>query len=132
MAKNMNNNRPACCCAGFTLVEILAALLLIGLILPVAMQGVSLASMLASDSSRKYEALDLAETKLAEILLQQDWQSGSGSGKFEDGYDRYRWEMDVSGWTMTGLKQVHLKVYWQQRNRQRNIILSTLVYADNE
>ena len=116
-------------CLGFTLIEILAALLLIGLILPTAMKGVSLATMLASDSSHKYEALDLAETKLAEILLQQEWKSSSGTGTFEDKYDSYQWTMSVSDWTMAGIKQIDLFVYWQQRNRQRNVTLSTLVYA---
>ena len=119
-------------CLGFTLIEILAALLLIGLILPVAMKGVSLATTLASDSSRKYETLDLAETKLAEILLQQEWKSSSGDGTFEDVYDSYHWTMSVSDWTMSGIKQIDLIVYWQQRNRQRNVTLSTLVYAKEE
>lgn len=126
----MANNKLNQKFCGFTLMEILAALLLIGLILPVAMKGVSLASMLASDSARKYEALDLAETRLAEILLQKDWQSSSESGTFEDEYDQYHWMMEVSDWTVAGLKQIDLVVYWQQRNRQRNVTLSTLIYAN--
>jgi prepilin-type N-terminal cleavage/methylation domain-containing protein len=126
MARNKLNYKVH----GFTLMEILAALLLIGLILPVAMKGVSLASMLASDSVRKYEALDLAQTRLAEILLQKDWQSSSGSGTFEDEYDQYHWMMEVSDGSVAGLKQIDLVVYWQQRNRQKNIMLSTFIYAN--
>lgn len=112
-------------------MEILAALLLVGLILPAAMKGVSMASVLASYNVCKYEALELAETKLAEVLLEQDWESGSGSGDFEDN-DRYQWTMEVADGTVTGIKQVDLMVYWQQRNRQREITLSTLVYASEE
>ena len=125
-------NKSSTSCGGFTLIEILAALLLIGLILPAAMKGVSMASILISDSARKYEALDLAETKLAEIMLQEDWQHSSASGTFEDEYDQYQWTMDVSDWTVTGIKQVDLTVFWQQRNRQRDLTLSTLVYANQE
>lgn len=111
-------------------MEILAALLLVGLILPVAMKGVSITSILASDSSRNYEALDLAEMKLTEILLQEDWKSSSGSGAFEDEYEQYKWTMEVSDGSVSGLKQVDLTVYWQQRNRQRDVTLSTLVYEN--
>ena len=111
-------------------MEILAALLLIGLILPAAMKGVSLVSMLASDSTHKYEALDLAETKLAEILLQEDWKSSNATGSFEEPYNQYDWMMSASDWTTEGIKQVDLIIYWEQRNRQRNIVLSTLVYAN--
>ena len=128
----MLNNKLKINRLGFTLVEILAALLLIGLVLPAAMKGVSLATMLASDSSHKYEALNLAETKLAEILLQQEWKNSNGAGRFEDESETYQWTMYVSDWTMAGIKQVDLMVYWQQRNRQRNVTLSTLVYANEQ
>jgi len=126
----MSNKHSAIGLKGFTLVEILAALLLIGLILPVAMKGISMASVLASNNARKYEALELAEVKLSEILLQEDWKSGSGSGNFDDENDSYQWMMDVSDWTTTGLKQVDLTVFWQQRGRSNQVALSTLAYEN--
>ena len=114
---------------GFTLMEILVALLLIGLVLPAVMKGISMASILASDSDHKYEALDLAETKLAEVLLEESWQtSSSQSGHFDDEYEDYEWVMDASNWEEANVKQVDVFVYWQQRNRQQEIHLSTLVY----
>ncbi len=114
---------------GFTLIEILAALLLIGLVLPAVMKGISLASLLVADSDRRYEALDLAESKLADVLLEETWQtSASQTGQFEDEFKDYEWVLDVSNWTETDVKQVDVFVYWQQRNRQRHIQLSTLVY----
>ena len=98
----MLNNKLKINRLGFTLVEILAALLLIGLVLP------------------------------AEILLQQEWKNSNGAGRFEDEFETYQWTMYVSDWTMAGIKQVDLMVYWQQRNRQRNVTLSTLVYANEQ
>jgi general secretion pathway protein I len=129
MVKNSINKRNATGPEGFTLMEILAALLLIGLALPAIMKGVSLAGILASDSARQYEALNLAEEKLAETLLQADWQDGSTSGDFEsDEYKGYEWTMNVSDWTQAGLKQVDVAVFWETRGRTREIRLSTLVY----
>lgn len=122
----MTTKKPV---SGFTLMEILAALLLIGLVLPVVMKGVSIAHILASDSTRRYEAINLAELKLDEILLEEEWDNSSASGSFDDEYNQYQWIMETSGRTVAGLKQIDLSVFWEQRGRQRQITLSTLVYA---
>jgi type II secretion system protein I len=128
MAKNAIRKRKTVP-EGFTMIEVLAALLLIGLVLPAVMKGISMVSILASDSDHRYEALDLAETKLAEVLLEKTWQTSSSmSGRFDDEYEEYEWVLDVSNWTQADIKQVDIFVYWQQRNRQREIQLSTLVY----
>lgn len=129
MVKNVTRKKRKIAAKGFTLMEILAALLLIGLVLPAVMKGISIVSILASDSDHKYEALDLAETKLAEVLLEESWQTGSSqSGQFDDEYEDYEWVVDASDWEQADVKQVDVFVYWQQRNRQREIQLSTLVY----
>ena len=129
MANNVSQKRKMTNAKGFTLIEILAALLLIGLVLPAVMKGISLASLLVADSDHRYEALSLAETKLAEVLLEETWQtSASQTGQFENELEDYEWVLDVSNWTEADVKQVNVFVYWQQRNRQRHIQLSTLVY----
>ena len=114
--------------SGFTILEILAALLLIGLVLPAVMQGVSLITILASDSHMKYHAMDLAESKLAEILLTEEWSSPAASGDFDEPDDEFSWVMESSNWSVSDVKQVQVSVLWTQRNRQRQIGLSTLVY----
>lgn len=132
MDKNATRKKKKTAAKGFTLIEILAALLLIGLVLPAVMKGISLVSILASDSDHKYEALDLAQTKMAEVLLEESWQNSSSlTARFENEYEDYEWGLDVSDWTEAGVKQVDVFVYWQQRNRQRQIQLSTLVYHAN-
>lgn len=129
MVKNATRKKKKIVAKGFTLLEILAALLLIGLILPTVMKGISMVSILASDSDHQYEALDLAETKLAEVLLEQSWQGSSSiSGRFENEYEDYEWIVDASDWIEASVKQVDVFVCWQQRNRQRELRLSTLVY----
>ncbi len=129
MAKTVTKKKKRIEAKGFTLIEILAALLLIGLVLPAVMKGISIVSILASDSEHRYEAVDLAENKLAEVLLEGSWQDNSSqSDQFENEYEDYQWVLDVSDWTGASVKQVDIFVYWQQRNRQREIRLSTLVY----
>ena len=128
MAKNATRKKKTDA-KGFTLMEVLAALLLTALVLPAVLKGVSFASMLVSDSDHKYQALELAETKLAEVLLEESWKTGgSASGYFDDEYEDYEWAVDTSGWTEAGVKQVDVVVTWQQRNRPRELRVSTLVY----
>ena len=140
----------------FTLVEILATLVLVAIILPVAMSGISLALSVASEGRRQTEAASLAQTKMAEILAGQLWQSSSLSGDFARDRPEYRWTSQVSDWQgatqsltqslsqgttqssaqtsgqgtgqSSTLKQLDVQVLWFSRNREHNVTLSTLVY----
>jgi general secretion pathway protein I len=113
---------------GFTFMEILATMVLIGLILPVAMKGISIATALASDSIRRQEALGLAENRLAEVLLEEEWTGGAESGSYGDDWPGYTWTLEVTDWTEPGLKQLDLTVSWEHRGHPRQICLTTLVY----
>ena len=87
------------------------------------------AEMAENFKADKKNLIKDTETKLAEILLQEDWKNGSSSGEYEDQYEKYEWKSEVSDWTTSGLKEIELTVYWQQRGRINQIILSTLIYA---
>src|SRR4051794_38319604 len=54
--------------AGFTLIEVLATLVLLGIILPAAMRGVSIGLAMASHARHVTEAAQLAEAKLNELV----------------------------------------------------------------
>src|SRR5882762_4963509 len=51
-------------CAGFTLAEVLAALLFMAIVIPVAVQGLHIASRAGSVSERKAVGARIAERKL--------------------------------------------------------------------
>jgi type II secretory pathway pseudopilin PulG len=122
-------------------VEILATLVLVAIILPVAMSGISLALRVADESRRQTEASSLAETKMAEIMAGQQWQSATLSGDFAPDWPEFRWTSQVADWQgatqsttqgstqSTALKQLDVQVFWTNRNRERNVTLSTLVYT---
>jgi len=118
--------------AGFTLMEVLAAMTLLALVLPVVMKGISLATILASDSAKKTVAAELAENRLLEALLLEEWKSSSGKGDFGTEYPGYNWTMTTSQRTEAGLKQIDLAVTWKQRGYEREILLTTLVYEVQE
>lgn len=118
---------------GFTLVEILATFVLIALILPVVMEGLSLSMKLGVKSKRQVEAGALAETKLAELFLSGEYDNGDQSGEFDDESD-YRWSLEVADWEKEGsMQQLTMTVDWTDAlGTDHSVELSTLVYRSSE
>jgi len=118
---------------GFTLIEILVTLVLVAIILPVAMSGISLALRVANESRRQTEASALAETKMAEIVAGQQWNSASLSGDFAPDWPEYRWTAQFTDWQSTRegpqLRQLDVQVLWKRRGQDRSVTLTTLVYT---
>src|SRR6266853_4381519 len=65
--------------AGFTLVEMLAAMLFMAIVIPVALQSLRIASRAGAVAGRKGVAVQLAESKLNELIVTCQWHS-SGQG----------------------------------------------------
>jgi len=115
--------------SGFTLIEVLATLVIIAIVLPVAMQGISIATNAASDSRRRVEAAALGESRLAEFIATLEWQNGGGGGDFGEDWPDYRWTADVYDWSETNMKEIDMRVIWKGRSGQdKSIILTTLIY----
>lgn len=111
---------------GMSLIEVLAALVLVGIVLPVAMNGVTVSLRAAQQARREQEAGLLAESRLNEIQALRDTTALSGAGSFDD-YPDYRWEAQTAPADF-GLTEVWVRVSWQQRGQERSVQLSTLVY----
>ena len=110
---------------GFTLVEVLATLVLLGIVLPIAMRGVSTAMQAASKAKRTAEATSLAETKLNELVADGTWASGSQSGDFAPEQPEYQWAC-LTAVRDYGLTEVAVRVTWMDRGQVREMIVATL------
>ncbi len=118
---------------GFTLLEILATFVLIAIILPVAMEGISLSTKMAGDSKRKIEAGTLAEIKMTDLLINEDWTGGDDSGDFGSDYPDYTWRYEVKDWESEDMvRQIDLYVEWKASGKEGSIVLTTLVCLDEE
>ena len=114
---------------GFTLLEILATFVLMAIILPAAMKGISLSSKMAGHSKKMVEAAALAETKLTEIIINKDWTGGEQDGDFEDEWPDYSWSLTVEDWEKEeSMQQVDLSVFWNTSGIERSVTLTTVVY----
>ena len=117
---------------GFTFIELLATVVLISIIMPVAMRSIGLCTRLGGYSRRQIEAASLARTKLTELTISQDWKTGEKRGDFGSDWPGYQWTAVVSNWTDSVVSQLDLTVTWQSQGQQRSLILSTLVYSEED
>ena len=116
---------------GFTFIELLATVVLIAIIMPVAMQCIALCTRLGGQSRRQIEGASLARTKLTELTASRDWQTGAKGGEFGSDWLGYRWTAEVSSWTDSTLRQLDVTVLWESQGRQRSVTLSTLVHPED-
>ena len=118
--------------AGFTLVELLATFVLIAIIIPVAMRGISISTRIAGHSKKQIEAVSLAETKLTEFLITEDWLDGDQSGDFGEDWPEYRWNLVIEDWEEEETtQQLVLSVEWSESGLGRSVTLTTIVYTES-
>jgi prepilin-type N-terminal cleavage/methylation domain-containing protein len=117
---------------GFTLIEVLATLMLLGIVLPVAMKGVSASLAAAAKARNMAEAATLADSKLNELVATQTWTTGGVSGDFGPEHPRYAWTCQAVS-REYGVTQVDLRVSWAERGGQEAYLdVSTMTYASGD
>ena len=126
------SNHSARSSRAFTLLEVLAALLLVAVVLPVLMGAINTATHLGGLASDRARAAMLAENRLNEIILDESWQFGDAVGEFTtdiDGPDaaRYLWELHVEQWLDPSVRKLTMTVHWERRGRPQTITLTTAV-----
>ncbi len=103
------------CHPGFTLMEVLASLLLLAVVLPVVMSGASLSLRAAEDSRYKAQASLLAQAELSQLLAANQWELQKMTGDFGASYPQYRWTALLTNYEDSTLLQLDVTVTWRQR-----------------
>jgi prepilin-type N-terminal cleavage/methylation domain-containing protein len=117
---------------GFTLVEALVAMVVIALVLPVALQGVSLAMQLGADAKLRGEAAQLAKGKLDELTATGAWKDQKLNGEFESqaGLPAMSWTAEAGGWGNGTLNELTVTVTYTTAGKTRAVTMATLVNPD--
>lgn len=116
--------------AGFTLAEVLAALLFMAIVIPVAVQGLHVASRAGSVAERKAIGARLAETKLNELIVTGQWQSSAQKGTVQDGWQSYTWQLQTEPWVEDAtMRLVTVQVSVPVQGQDYDVRVSTLVDA---
>jgi prepilin-type N-terminal cleavage/methylation domain-containing protein len=118
----------------FTLIEVLATLLLIAIVLPCIMHGYTLSTLAATISRHRTEAGALAESKLNELIGTNQWQTAQ-QGDFNPDWPDYTWSSEVNPWGQgqgvqgaNVVQQLDVHVTWKLATGDQTVTVSSLVY----
>jgi type II secretory pathway pseudopilin PulG len=111
---------------GFTLAEVLAALLFMAIVIPVAMQGLNIASRAGAVAERKREAARVAERLLNETLVTTNWSQSTQSGVVKEMDREYQWKLRSDRWTESTMQLLTVEVTFPVQGKDYAVQLSTL------
>jgi type II secretory pathway pseudopilin PulG len=118
--------------AAFTFAEVLAALVFMAIVIPVAMEGMQIANRAGVVAGRKGEAVQLADSLLNELITTGDWRNSGQSGtvadkSMADKSKNMRWRLLNEPWGEDAMRLVSIEVTYQVQNQEYSVRLSTLV-----
>ena len=112
--------------AGFTLVEVLAALVFMAIVIPVTMQAVRVASQAGQVGERKAAAARIAERVLNDLLVTGGLQQTTQAGTVDEGTRQYKWTMKTEPWSEDAMSIVTVTVDYEVQGRAYDVNICTL------
>jgi len=115
---------------GFTLIEVVIALAILGIGLTVIIELFSGGLRLARTSEEYTKAMNFAHMKMEEITSQQKIEEGSNEGKCDD--DTFRWQVKIKKTDLLPIEkdsdfkppielfQVIVDILWQSGSKERS------------
>ena len=117
--------------AAFTLAEVLAALVFMAILIPVALEGLSVASRAGEVATRKAEAALIADRILNENIVTTNWNQSGQGGVVRQGIQDFKWTLKNEPWqqdpTLTTLRLLSVEVTYTGQGREYIYKMSTLV-----
>jgi type II secretory pathway pseudopilin PulG len=113
----------------FTLAEVLAALALMAIVIPVAIGGMSAIARTAELGQRKTAAMRVAERVMNEqlyLVTQGQAVPNAGSGVEADGNMSYPWTLTSEPWPQDNMTELTLRVTFVLRGLTYEMSTSTL------
>jgi type II secretory pathway pseudopilin PulG len=119
-AKNCNRT------AGFTLVEVLAALLFLAIVIPTAIEALHMATLSGEVAVRKSAAARVADRVLNESIVMTNWSNGGQNGTVTEGAVDYRWTLTSQTWSQDAMQLLTAEVTYSAQGKDYSVKLSTL------
>lgn len=104
----------------------MAALLLMAIVIPVALEGVSIASRAGTLGQRKANAARIAQRVLNEAMLTGTPTSIGSSGRLTEENTTYEWTLDTEAWEIDALDVVTVRVNFAVQGAVFDVSVSTL------
>ncbi len=113
--------------AAFTLAEVLAALAFLAIVIPVAVEGLRIASRAGRTAQAKAVALRVADRVLNDSIVTGSQSSGANRGIVDEGVEQYRWTLRSQPWQIASeLRLVTVDVTYTVQGEELDLRLSTL------
>ena len=113
--------------AAFTLAEVLAALLFMAIVIPVAMQGLRIASLAGEVAERKSAAARVAERVLNESIVTTNWNQSLQNGVITEDGRQFNWTLRNEAWNANPMQLVTVEVTFAAQDKNYSVRMSTLV-----
>lgn len=121
---------------GFTLAEVLAALLFMGIVIPVAIEALHIASLAGSVATRKGEAARVAQRILDESLVTTNWNQTYQTGTATEGQRQFTWTLHNDPWnqdpSQNVMRQLSVEVEFTAQANKYSVRMSTLVNSSQQ
>ncbi len=111
--------------SGFTLIEIMLSIVLIGLVLTTISEFQAKGMDIARETIELTRAALLAKQKMVELERGMIPEEG-GDGNFGEDFPDYRWKIEVENTDTDGLQKVTLLITWQSGTRNRQFEIESL------
>jgi type II secretion system protein I len=126
-------NRKSAIHAGFTLIEVLVTLLLIGLVIPAIMHAITTAAVAGATARHRNDAAALASSQMTSLILAvSQGQTPATSGQFDQDGFQYAWQATINPWnqdtTSMGIQDIDLTLKWTEGGHPQLMTLSSLAY----
>jgi len=106
---------------------VLAALVVMAIVIPVAIEGMRIANRAGVVAQRKSVAVRLAENQLNDLIVTGNWQYAQRSGTFGEDWPGYRWKLLNENWGQDVMRLISIEVTYEVQNREYSVLLSTVV-----
>ena len=120
------SKRPS---AGFTLAEVLAALLFLAIVIPAAIEAMHVAALAGDVAARKGAAARVADRVINESIVLTNWNGGGQNGVVTEAGVDYRWKLTQQNWTTPDIQLLTATVAFAAQGKDYGVTISTLANA---
>jgi len=127
-------------CAAFTLAEVLAAMLFLAIVIPVAVEALHISTLAGEVAARKGAAARVADRVLNESLVTTNWSGSAQNGTVSEGAIDYQWTLSAQSWPKQqqnplnpaiSMEMLTAQVTFQAQGKPYTVKLSTLANFPN-
>jgi type II secretory pathway pseudopilin PulG len=126
------NNKSLRDRSAFTLAEVLAALMFMAIVIPVAIEVLHVSSLAGEVAARKGEAARVAARILSEDLVTTNWSGGAQNGTVTEGSDSFSWTLTTQTWPQDQMELLTAEVTFQAQGRNISVKMSTLANQQSQ